>query len=116
MLIDLARSFSGPHGLNRNHETHYGNKSLYENLAVHDAGTAGEITLEDWGEFHLLVGELKGEDRDMFDLLWYSGLSVEAVATMLGISVRSVQRRWRKARIEVAKAYRGQADVAGMLQ
>jgi RNA polymerase sigma factor (sigma-70 family) len=106
ILIDLGRSYLGPHGLAENHETHYGDNCRYENVAVSHSGSRESLSLSDWEEFHMLVGKLEAAERDMFDLIYYSGLKKDAVAKLLGISARSVERRWRKARLAISSAYR----------
>jgi len=45
--------------------------------------------------------------RTVFDLRWYNGLTEEETAELLNISVRSVRRRWRAAKIELGKFLQG---------
>ena len=40
----------------------------------------------------------------MFDLLWYQELSQQEAATLLGVSVPTVKRRWSDAKIELIDA------------
>ena len=54
-----------------------------------------------WTEFHNKIESLGDEDRAMFDLLWYQELTQGEAATILGISERTVQRRWQQARINL---------------
>jgi RNA polymerase sigma-70 factor (ECF subfamily) len=46
------------------------------------------------------------EKRQAFDLLFYQGLSQEESAAVLGVSVRTLKRRWREARLDLAEAMR----------
>ena len=44
------------------------------------------------------VRKLDDEERETFDLIWYQGLSQQAVAGLLSTSQRTISRRWQKAR------------------
>ncbi len=58
--------------------------------------------LAQWTEFHRQVESLPEVERDVFDLLWYAELTQQEAADCIGISVRSVKRRWRSARLLLA--------------
>jgi RNA polymerase sigma-70 factor (ECF subfamily) len=96
-LIDLARHYEGPEGMGRHQARGAG---------PHDPG---EIPAESddpdrlavWGEFHEAVEGLSAEAREVFDLLWYQGLSQGEAAALLGVTVRVVKYRWRMARLEI---------------
>jgi len=47
---------------------------------------------------HAAVGSLPEEESVVTDLVFYQGLSQEEAATLLGVDVRTVQRRWQRAR------------------
>ena len=47
------------------------------------------------------------ELRDVMDIIWYQGLSQAEAATMLNISERTVQRRWRQACLELHDVLNG---------
>jgi DNA-directed RNA polymerase specialized sigma24 family protein len=47
------------------------------------------------------VDKLPDEQREVFDLLWYQELSQEEAAGVLGMSVPTVKRRWRDAKMEL---------------
>ena len=55
--------------------------------------------MAEWQDFHARVGKLPDEEREVFDLLWYHELSQEEAGAMLDVSVRTVRRRWRSARL-----------------
>jgi RNA polymerase sigma-70 factor (ECF subfamily) len=110
-LIDLARSYSGPEGLGANHQSQ----------RVVEAGTAKEAPgveksdlthepsrLAAWGEFHGQVEALSKEDRELFDLLWYQGLTQVEAANVLGVSEKTVNKRWVAARLRLGLALGGQ--------
>jgi RNA polymerase sigma-70 factor (ECF subfamily) len=61
-----------------------------------------------WGEFHRCVGEMEAGDRQMFDLLWYQGVTQPEAAGLLGVSLKTVQRRWLTARRKLCRALEGE--------
>ena len=44
---------------------------------------------------------LPDAEREIFDLLWYQGLSQREAAALLGITERMAKRRWRAARLKI---------------
>jgi RNA polymerase sigma-70 factor (ECF subfamily) len=102
-LIDLARHHLGPEGHGAHHDT--------------DGGEAIERCLDskgephnlcDWTTFHEHVDRLPDEVREVFDLLWYKGLTQPEAAEILGISLATLKRRWQSARIRLHDAYDGE--------
>jgi RNA polymerase sigma-70 factor (ECF subfamily) len=92
-LIDLARHHFGPAGAARRHE------SVEPGAAADFAGHADDPQrLAGWGEFHAAIEKLPEEEREVFDLVWYHELSQAEAAALLGVSERTLQRRWRSAR------------------
>ena len=92
-LIDLARHHFGPAGAGRHHE------SVEPGPAAEVAGHADDPQrLAGWGEFHAAIEKLPDEEREVFDLVWYHELSQAEAAALLGVSERTLQRRWRSAR------------------
>jgi RNA polymerase sigma-70 factor (ECF subfamily) len=63
--------------------------------------------LRRWTEFHEAVARLPDDLRAVFDLLWYQEMPQAEVATLLGVAVRTVKRRWMKARLQVQQALGG---------
>jgi RNA polymerase sigma factor (sigma-70 family) len=61
----------------------------------------------EWGEFHKHIESLPDEEREMFDLLFYEGLSQPEAAALLQTSLRTVKRRWQRARLMLRDAMRG---------
>ena len=96
-LIDLARRYSGPEGMGANHGSW---ADANANAGTDDAAAdVSELTHEPsrlalWTEFHRHVAELPEEDREVFELLWYQGLTQAEAGAVLGISERTVSRRW----------------------
>ena len=102
-LIDLGRHYSGPQGMGARHDTN----------RKHPTRDTPETTYEpsrlaQWCEFHQQVQALPGEEREIFDLLWYQEIPQAAAAVLLGISERTLQRRWQTARLKVFQALKGE--------
>lgn len=110
-LIDLARRYSGPHGLGAHHRSRAPEGDVDDPTvgsagpsdATHDPGR-----LELWTEFHRRIEGLDDEDREMFDLLWYQGLTQAEAAIVLDVAERTVGRRWVAARLNLHRALDGQ--------
>lgn len=103
-LLDLARQQYGPEGIGANHDTDSGvaaEKEVSPADEPHD--------LEGWTRFHEQVEKLTDEQREVFDLLWYEGLTQPEAATVLDVSLRTVKRRWQDARLFLFEAMRGEA-------
>jgi RNA polymerase sigma-70 factor (ECF subfamily) len=103
-LLDLARQQYGPEGIGTNHDTDPGIAAEKEvSLAdePHD--------LEGWTRFHEQVEKLTDEQREVFDLLWYEGLTQPEAATVLSVSLKTVKRRWQDARLFLFEAMRGES-------
>jgi RNA polymerase sigma factor (TIGR02999 family) len=60
-----------------------------------------------WSDFHNKIEQLPEEEREMFDLLFYEGLTQEEAAAVLSVSVRTVKRRWQRARLLLHQALHG---------
>jgi RNA polymerase sigma-70 factor (ECF subfamily) len=75
-------------------------------VTTHDPGR-----LAAWAEFHAAVAALGEADRELFDLLWYQGLTQAEAATLLGVSERTVNSRWLAARVRLSDALGGQLPV-----
>jgi RNA polymerase sigma-70 factor (ECF subfamily) len=104
-LLDLIRHYYGPLGLGENQS------SVGSNGADTDHNSQAEFLassscdadkLARWTDFHRLAGNLPEPEREVFDLLWYQEIPQKEVAALLGIDVRTVQRRWRAARLRLA--------------
>jgi RNA polymerase sigma-70 factor (ECF subfamily) len=79
-----------------------------KDLEIPEESTYDPVRLARWSEFHEQVGKLPREQRDVFDLLWYQGLSQVDAADRLGVPLRTLQRRWREAKISIHDALHGE--------
>jgi RNA polymerase sigma-70 factor (ECF subfamily) len=64
--------------------------------------------LDRWADFHEAAEVLPEEEREVFDLIWYQEMSQQEAAELLGVCVRTVGYRWRKARLALVAALDGQ--------
>jgi len=98
-LLDLVKHHFGPEGAGRWHHT--------DGMAPDERGgslhvRAGEPeNLSDWSDFHAAIDGLPSDERAIFDLVYYQGLSQEEAARVLGLSFRTLKRRWQSAKLRL---------------
>jgi RNA polymerase sigma factor (sigma-70 family) len=109
-LIDLARHHYGPEGAGRHHATDKPPGGDTDPPAGREpADTTHEpARLAAWTELHERVARLDAAEREVFDLLWYHELPQAAAAARLNVSARTLQRRWRAARLKLHDLLRGE--------
>lgn len=102
-LIDLMRHYYGPMGIGANIAALPTNDTDGVSNPAFDIpdSTNEPVKLSVWSEFHRHVELLDDEDREIFDLLWYQDLTQSEAAVLLGVSERTVKRRWQRARLAV---------------
>jgi RNA polymerase sigma-70 factor (ECF subfamily) len=108
-LLDLARKHAGAMSYAANHETNIRAGTDGDVFVVDETPDAGdgldeEIPLDRWEAFHAAVENLPEEHREVFKLVWYLGADRETAAKTLGLSIRTIGRRWQEAREMVARA------------
>lgn len=110
-LINLARHHYGPHGDGRHHlsddELPDASKGKRIRKGEMDEGE-GPSTLAEWANFHEKIKELPPDEQAVFNLLYYHEMSQEETARRVGVDKRTVQRRWRSAKLNLAKLLRGE--------
>jgi len=108
-LIDLARHHFGPHGDAAHHlSDHPALGSASNNPPAIPADETHDPTvLASWTEFHEQVESLPQEERDVFDLLWYQGLTQPEAAELLDVPLRTLKYRWRSARLRMTELLGG---------
>ena len=105
-LIDMSRRHTGPQGFAANHQTHSPSAQAEGGEAIAWAEGVDDDDPQDsveWSEFHQRVSELPEALRAMFDLIFYHDMSQAEVAELMGVSDRTVRRRWRDARLEIGE-------------
>ncbi len=109
-LLDLVRHHFGPEGAAAHHHTD--GKGATGGLASEAKSCADRSLepedLEAWTRFHETAGTLDDEQREVFNLLWYEALTQPEAASVLGVSQRTVGRRWLAARCAIFEALDGQ--------
>jgi RNA polymerase sigma-70 factor (ECF subfamily) len=95
VLLDLGRKHAG--------------KAVGLLAASSDSIEGADMELEDpagepgglleWTHFHETIESLPEDPREMFDLLFYEGLSQAEAAEVLNVSIRTIKRRWQAARL-----------------
>jgi RNA polymerase sigma-70 factor (ECF subfamily) len=106
-LLDLARHHFGPEGPGANHASppapSAGRGPLHDRADLRNEPSA----LAGWREFHLQVQHLPEPEREVVGLLFYQELSQVEAAAVLGVTVRTVQRRWQSALLMLHKVLKG---------
>ena len=99
-LIDLARHHFGPEGQGAKHHTDgVGKDDDNGGTLQNQAGeSAKPESLESWSRFHESIDQLPEDEREVFQLVWYGGMAQKEVASLVGVSVPTVKRRWHQAR------------------
>jgi RNA polymerase sigma factor (sigma-70 family) len=99
-LLDLVRHYFGPEGSAANHHT--------DDVKVRDQGgtvakqndpLSEPNSIAGWCDFHEAIEKLPDEEREVLHLLFYDGLTQLEAAEILGVTERTVRRRWYDARL-----------------
>jgi RNA polymerase sigma-70 factor (ECF subfamily) len=105
VLIDLARHHFGPEGPGRRHES----PAPGTGPADEPADTANDgKRLAAWTAFHEQMDLLPAQEREVFELHWYQGLTHGDAAEVLGVSLDTIKRRWQSARLLLYQALDGE--------
>jgi RNA polymerase sigma factor (sigma-70 family) len=108
-LIDLSRHYYGPQGAGIKHATQEKGANPEGALPYEKASTTHEPSrLAAWSEFHEQIEALPEEEREVFDLLWYQGLTRAEAAAVLNVSEPTVKRRWLAARLRLQENLPGE--------
>jgi RNA polymerase sigma-70 factor (ECF subfamily) len=109
-LIDLVRHHYGPRGPGRRHASNAGQPESHDAAPpAYERAESGEGpgSLAAWGEFHEQAHALPEEEREVFDLVWYQGLPYGEAAALLGVSSKTVMRRWHAACLRLSEVLGG---------
>jgi RNA polymerase sigma-70 factor (ECF subfamily) len=100
-LIELARHYHGPLGQG-SHQAPPGS-CIDQDLANRALSNGDDpLQLSEWTEFHQYISKLDEQDRDMFDLVYYQGLSQPSAAKLMGMALTTFKRRWQDLRLRLA--------------
>ena len=108
-LLDLLRHHFGPEGAAGKHFSDVGQGSSGHGKLLQNEPDRSDPpeTLESWAQFHEAAERLPAIEREVFHLNWYGGLEQKDIASVLGISVPTVQRRLYRARHLIRSALEG---------
>ncbi len=101
-LITLLRHYHGPQGPGTHEQSPVGELSSSDHPAIPASDPA---RLEQWALFHESVDGFPEDVREVFALVWYHGLEQQDIAQVLGVSLKTVKRRWRQARVSLADRF-----------
>lgn len=99
-LLDLSKSVFGAEGVGANHHTD-GDGAI--------AAGQGDMPTT-WERFHELTESLPEEERQVVDLLFIHEMTQEEAAGVLGVSLRTVKRRWLSARTRLGEVLQREQD------
>ena len=107
-MIDLARSRFGPHGWGANHHSPAVRSGQRDGVPLEQVEPNSDShdpeKLQEWTEFHTYVENLPDDERLLFDLLWYQGLSMAETSELLQIPIRTLSRHWALARVRLSES------------
>jgi RNA polymerase sigma-70 factor (ECF subfamily) len=109
-LIDLSRHHYGPQGQAARHATNAawdGPSASAAPLYEQASRTLESSQLALWSEFHQQAEKLPEEEGEVFDLVYYQGVSQVEAAALLNVSARTVKRRYQAACLKVHEALGG---------
>lgn len=98
-LHDLSKHFYGPHGIGANHQT--GKCSPDEKGGLIHNISAQSPDGKGWLRFHAAVEQLAADEQEIVNLIFYEGLTFDEAARVLGLSVRTLKRRWKEVKQRV---------------
>lgn len=98
-LLDLKKHYYGPRGLGKNHHTDHQPSDDAGGALNRSASEPDDLAA--WGDFHDEVEKLPEELREVFNLLYYDGITQQEAADVLGVGLSTVKRRWQEARIQL---------------
>jgi len=96
-LLDLKKHYYGVHGQARNHHTDFQPSDEPGGVLSQTANQPDDF--DRWANFHEAVSRLSAEHRELVNLLFYEALPQDEAAEALGISVRTLKRRWQETKL-----------------
>lgn len=104
-LLDLKKHHFGVEGGGTNHHTDH-QPSDEQGGSLH-ARIEEPDDISTWSEFHEHVDRLPEEQKEVVTLLFYEGLTQEEASVILGVSERTIKRRWQEAKLKLHKDLSG---------
>ncbi len=113
VLIELSRHYYRPQGLGANYQS-AGHGDTDRSVALLDTGDGGPTPSqvasrgEQWVLLHEQIDQLPSDEQEVVELLCFHDLTQPQAADLLGIDVRTVRRRWQRARLQLFDALGGE--------
>jgi len=101
-LFDLTKHHFGPQGRGANHHTD-GQPADDEGGSLHRSATEPK-DIAGWSEYLAQVEKLAEDEQEIINLLYYEGLTQEEASRVLGVSFRTLKRRWQSVRLKLYEA------------
>ena len=79
-------------------------------LHSHPDNTDEPDDLLGWSQFHAQVSKLPPDELEVFNHVFYHGLTQEEAAEVLGISFRTLKRRWQSAKLKLHEELKRDRD------
>lgn len=107
VMVDLARHYYGPRGLGTNqtrlHDVHITDAVGDGRRSCEELPSHAVERQEQWESLYDAISRLPADEREVVELLWLHELTQIEAMTVLDVDVRTVQRRWARARITLSR-------------
>lgn len=103
-LINLVRHHFGPEGAARKHCSDIANTDVPRKIDIQPARSGEPETPEQWEAFLEAFERLPQEERELIDLIHLQGMTQVEAAETLGISDRTIRRRFLSAKASLKEA------------
>ena len=109
-LIDLTRRHGSSESFAANHETNSlpDDRGGQRSDRAEDPAPDAVQKLAEWTRFHDLAASLPDDERQLFDMVWYLGMTQDEIAALLGCSARTIRRRWEETKGRFMESFKGQ--------
>ena len=102
-LIDLHRHHYGPLGNGAHHVSDPGKIDSQGNVSPIHEESDSQMSPAEQAAFHESIDSLPSDLKDVFEMSFYAGMTQEEIAETLGLSSKTIKRRWRDARLSLQK-------------
>jgi RNA polymerase sigma factor (sigma-70 family) len=108
-LIDLTRRHRSSESFAANHETNSlpDDRGGQRSDRAEDPAPDAAQKLAEWTRFHDLAASLPDDERQLFDMVWYLGMTQDEIAVVLGCSARTIRRRWDETKRRFTESFKG---------
>lgn len=111
-LLDLVKHYQGPMGHGKNLQSFPAQDG--SQAAQHDPMAPDyAVDLEKWSQLHEEVENLPTDEREVFSLTFYHGLTQIEIGELLGIDERTVRRKWQKSCLRIGEKF--QSDMPDLI-